>query len=188
LENKGKTWTDWTKDFAYYNYEPERAYFNEDDFWDRALQDKDTKQEIDHSDDKHIKYMADKDKTYNLGKAAEIFKRALSPQLPLLAGSLPPPLQVFTVGLAAIVVAADAFWLHPGNIDVQNIQHAFDLYIESGASDQARVAVLDAYSGLAEPYNTSTSEAKLFQIVLNSLIGLEESKPQGSIPGPSNME
>jgi len=119
---------------------------------------------------------------WNLGKAAYVFQDALAPLLPSLVGSLPPPLQVLIVGLAAIIVAANAFWLQPGNVNALTIQNAFGLYMKSSVSDQVRAAVLDAFLGHAGPYDTTM----LVQIVLNNHADLE-SKPSGSMPGPSSV-
>jgi len=123
---------------------------------------------------------------YNLGKAAWILQKALTPLSPSLAHCLPPQLQVLTFGLAAIIVAANAFWLQPGDVHALDVESAFTLYITSGASEEVKAAIMSTVSGLTGPYSTPTYKAKLVEIVLNTHMG-SDSKSSGPTPGPSNV-
>jgi len=134
---------------------------------------------------KYFKYF--EFKGYNLAKAAFYFQEACIPFLSSLTGSLPPPLQVLIVGLLAIIVAANAFWLQPGDVNALTVQNVFELYIKSGGPDRIRAAVMGTLSGLVGPYNTPLYKAKLVQIALNIHAGFEGSKSSGSIAGPSSM-
>jgi len=98
-----------------------------------------------------------------------------------------PPLQVVTVGLAAIIVAANSFWLQPGDVHAWDILKAFKLYIKSGASALVRGEVISTLSNLAGPYNSPTYKAQLIQIVLNAHKGFGESEPSVSRAGPSSI-
>ncbi|KDQ14505.1 hypothetical protein BOTBODRAFT_32630 [Botryobasidium botryosum FD-172 SS1] len=104
----------------------------------------------------------------DFGGAAYAFKGPLSCRLPLLVGTLSPPLQVFAVGLAAIIVAANAFWLQPGNVYQSNIREALEQYIKSGASSRVQEAIFSSFAEHDGTFNTSACKDKLVQIVLNN--------------------
>jgi len=179
-------------------FKPERKFFMDIFKWFPYIWTKDTLEDkgegygdkYDYADyyakkydyDKYDKgakaYYADGAYGYNLGKAAFYFQQVLAPMLPHFVGSLPPPLQVLTIGLTAIIVAANAFWLQPGDVNAPTVQNVFTLYIKSGSSDQVKAAVISNLSGLAGPYNAPTYKAQLVQIVLNAHV-LKSPSPLG---------
>ncbi|KDQ20556.1 hypothetical protein BOTBODRAFT_311264 [Botryobasidium botryosum FD-172 SS1] len=106
---------------------------------------------------------------------------------PLISSSLhsiPPPLQIIIVGcgkciqlpplrsltppLAAVIIAAKAFWLHPGYTKPAHITAASQHYFQSGTAEHVRMAILEAFKGAPELYDTPESKAALVQVVLKN--------------------
>ncbi|KDQ16974.1 hypothetical protein BOTBODRAFT_221667 [Botryobasidium botryosum FD-172 SS1] len=84
--------------------------------------------------------------------------------------SMPPPLQVLTMGCAVAIIAAKAFWLKPGAMtSAQEIRASSELFIQSQTLEHVKVAVLEAFQDVAGPYETDQYKM-LQQIALNNQI------------------
>ncbi|KDQ16453.1 hypothetical protein BOTBODRAFT_249243 [Botryobasidium botryosum FD-172 SS1] len=80
-----------------------------------------------------------------------------------------PPLQILSVGCAAVIIAAKAFWMHPGDIRQQDITVSAEHYMQSSTADHVRLAVLEAFQDAPSRwYNTSEGKAALLGVVLNN--------------------
>ncbi|KDQ19563.1 hypothetical protein BOTBODRAFT_28140 [Botryobasidium botryosum FD-172 SS1] len=100
---------------------------------------------------------------WDLNTAA--FIAAVTPLIPSLH-SMPPPLQIISVGCAAIIIGAKAFWLHPGETKPQHITAASQYYFQSSTAEDVRMAILEAFKGPPELYDTPEGKAALLQVVL----------------------
>ncbi|KDQ11474.1 hypothetical protein BOTBODRAFT_35345 [Botryobasidium botryosum FD-172 SS1] len=79
-----------------------------------------------------------------------------------------PPLQIISIGCAAVIVAAKAFWLHPGVTKESHITLASQHYFQSSTAEHVRVAILKAFEGPLALYDTPESVATLQQVVLKN--------------------
>ncbi|KDQ09681.1 hypothetical protein BOTBODRAFT_36790 [Botryobasidium botryosum FD-172 SS1] len=100
--------------------------------------------------------------------AADAFIKAMAPLITSSLDSMPPPLQILSVGCAAVIVAAKAFWVRPGNTMAQHITASSKHYIQSGAEEPARLAILEAFQDNPGPYDTPENRAALQQVVLSN--------------------
>jgi len=98
---------------------------------------------------------------------AEAFRGNFTLQLYPVAGTLPFPLQALNLGCAAVIVAAKAFWLHPGGVTARDLEDSFNLYLQSGTADQVRMAILEAIPDAATQYDTPECQAELIKIVIS---------------------
>ncbi|KDQ15178.1 hypothetical protein BOTBODRAFT_295422 [Botryobasidium botryosum FD-172 SS1] len=96
---------------------------------------------------------------------------ALTPLPSSLACPNHPPLEALLIGLAIITVAADSFWIQPGNVNALGIKQAFQHYVTSGASENVKALVLDAFPKPIDSYSTHDCNTKLLQIFINNHIG-----------------
>ncbi|KDQ05971.1 hypothetical protein BOTBODRAFT_279105 [Botryobasidium botryosum FD-172 SS1] len=79
-----------------------------------------------------------------------------------------PPLQILCVGCAAVIIAAKAFWMQPGDIRTSHIAASSMDYIQSGVAEHVRVAISKAFQDIHRLYNTSGSGAALLEVVLSN--------------------
>ncbi|KDQ05901.1 hypothetical protein BOTBODRAFT_280436 [Botryobasidium botryosum FD-172 SS1] len=116
---------------------------------------------------------------------------------PLISSSLhsmPPPLQIISVGcgkhiqfppfkfltpvLAAVIIAAKAFWVNSVSEEAfwanssstkgPQITAASQLYFQSSTAEHVRVAILEAFKDACVHYDTPESVAALEQLVLKN--------------------
>ncbi|KDQ13331.1 hypothetical protein BOTBODRAFT_33656 [Botryobasidium botryosum FD-172 SS1] len=106
------------------------------------------------------------------------FIEAATPHITPHLQSMPPALQIISVGCAAVIIAAKAFWLHSGYTRVPQITAASQHYFQSTTAEHVRVAILEAFKGAPVLYDTPESIAALEQVVL---------KNQMSIPHPTSV-
>ncbi|KDQ06548.1 hypothetical protein BOTBODRAFT_39518 [Botryobasidium botryosum FD-172 SS1] len=97
---------------------------------------------------------------------ARAFINALTPLLSSLA-AMTAPLQVLFVGITAVIIAADSFWLSPGNPDGQLVTISLAKYFESSRADHVRVAILEALHKVGGSYD-HLDVAALQKIALNN--------------------
>ncbi|KDQ07727.1 hypothetical protein BOTBODRAFT_596455 [Botryobasidium botryosum FD-172 SS1] len=82
---------------------------------------------------------------------------------------MPPPLQIISVGCAAVIIAAKAFWLHPGDLHPQlQITTASQHYFQSSTAEHVRVAILEAFKDASVHYDTPENVAALGELVLKN--------------------
>ncbi|KDQ12588.1 hypothetical protein BOTBODRAFT_412702 [Botryobasidium botryosum FD-172 SS1] len=74
-----------------------------------------------------------------------------------------PAQQVLYVGTAAVVVAANAFWM-PGR--ASQIKRSLEHCIQSGMEESVRVMMLQAFQGSIGSYDTPAYRVALLQICL----------------------
>ncbi|KDQ14512.1 hypothetical protein BOTBODRAFT_32642 [Botryobasidium botryosum FD-172 SS1] len=99
---------------------------------------------------------------------ADGFIQVITPLISSHLHSISPPLQVLSVGCAAVIVAAKAFWMQPGDTRPHHIASSFNHYMESGAAEDVKVAILKAFQDAPRPYDTSEGKAALLEVVLNN--------------------
>ncbi|KDQ14858.1 hypothetical protein BOTBODRAFT_32211 [Botryobasidium botryosum FD-172 SS1] len=100
---------------------------------------------------------------------AGAFMDAIIPLISSHLNSMSPPLQILSVGCAAVIVAAKAFWMRPGDTGLGQITDSATQYMESSTADHVRVAILEAFKDTPSgPYDTSESKAALIEVVLNN--------------------
>ncbi|KDQ06263.1 hypothetical protein BOTBODRAFT_39727 [Botryobasidium botryosum FD-172 SS1] len=79
-----------------------------------------------------------------------------------------PPFQVLFVGITAAIIAADSFWLSPGNPSGQLVSTSLAKYFESNTADHVRVVLLEALHNVGGSY-THLDLAALQQVVLGNI-------------------
>ncbi|KDQ11627.1 hypothetical protein BOTBODRAFT_454114 [Botryobasidium botryosum FD-172 SS1] len=116
--------------------------------------------------------------------AVTAFIEAVTPLISSSLHSMPPPLQIISVGcgkciqfsplrfltppLAATIIAAKAFWLQPGDTQKPQIIAASQHYFQSGTAECVRVAILEAFNGALVQYHTPQSVAALEHVILKN--------------------
>ncbi|KDQ14892.1 hypothetical protein BOTBODRAFT_32254 [Botryobasidium botryosum FD-172 SS1] len=116
----------------------------------------------------------------NDAAAADAFINAITPHVSSHLQSMLPPLQILCVGCAAVIIAAKAFWMHPGDIQKSHITASSVDYIQSGTAEHVRVAISKAFQDMPGLYGTSKSAAALLEIVLSNQISHAANSPSGS--------
>ncbi|KDQ09573.1 hypothetical protein BOTBODRAFT_36975 [Botryobasidium botryosum FD-172 SS1] len=79
-----------------------------------------------------------------------------------------PSLQILSVGCAAIIIAAKAFWINPGDARTMDVTGSAEHYMQSSTADHVRVAILEAFQDAPGPYDTPESKAALLKVILNN--------------------
>ncbi|KDQ15227.1 hypothetical protein BOTBODRAFT_31895, partial [Botryobasidium botryosum FD-172 SS1] len=95
---------------------------------------------------------------------------ALYPLPSSLACSNLPHIEALLIGLAITTVAADSFWIQPGDVDALGIKQAFQHYVTSGAAENVKAAVLEAFPKHIGSYSTHDCNTKLLQIFMDNHI------------------
>ncbi|KDQ11630.1 hypothetical protein BOTBODRAFT_35289 [Botryobasidium botryosum FD-172 SS1] len=106
------------------------------------------------------------------------FISVITPLITSSLHSMPPALQIISVGCAAVIIAAKTFWLRSGTTYNKHIITASQEYFQSSTAGHVRVAILEAFKGASVLYDTPESVAALEQVVLKNK--MSESRP-GSI-------
>ncbi|KDQ15019.1 hypothetical protein BOTBODRAFT_32020 [Botryobasidium botryosum FD-172 SS1] len=89
-----------------------------------------------------------------------------------------PPFRLLTPPLAAVIVAAKAFWLQPGRTEPSHIAAASQHYFQSGTAEHVRMAILEAFKDAPVHYNTPEYRAALEKVVLDNQMS---PVPSGSV-------
>ncbi|KDQ14918.1 hypothetical protein BOTBODRAFT_32281 [Botryobasidium botryosum FD-172 SS1] len=101
-------------------------------------------------------------------RATDAFISTITPLLPSLS-TLSPPLQILTMGCAAVIIAAKAFWKQAdGDVVASEIRASANKYIHSNTAEHVRVAILEAFQDTPGLYDTPEGRAALLQVILNN--------------------
>ncbi|KDQ08562.1 hypothetical protein BOTBODRAFT_564596 [Botryobasidium botryosum FD-172 SS1] len=116
--------------------------------------------------------------------ATNAFVEAMAPLIPSALHSMSPPLQILCVGCgmcihfpplryltlspAAVMIAAKAFWAHPGDTQAPQITASSKHYIQSSTAGHVGEAILEAFQGIPGLYDTPESIAALQQVLLSN--------------------
>ncbi|KDQ08218.1 hypothetical protein BOTBODRAFT_38049, partial [Botryobasidium botryosum FD-172 SS1] len=73
------------------------------------------------------------------------------------------------MGCAVVIIAAKAFWLRPGaQTEAPEIRASSELYIQSQISEHVKLAILEAFQGVAGPYDTPWCTEVLEHVALSN--------------------
>ncbi|KDQ07087.1 hypothetical protein BOTBODRAFT_226046 [Botryobasidium botryosum FD-172 SS1] len=81
-----------------------------------------------------------------------------------------PSFQLLTVSLAAVMIAARAFWVKPGDTQAPHITASSKHYIQSSTAERVEEAIVEAFQGIPGLYDTPESIAALQQVVQDNYI------------------
>ncbi|KDQ06424.1 hypothetical protein BOTBODRAFT_254196 [Botryobasidium botryosum FD-172 SS1] len=95
------------------------------------------------------------------------FNKAITPMISSHFHSMSPPLQILSVG-SAVIVAAKAFWVQPGDTGKPQITDSSNQYMEFNTAEHVRAALLEAFQDAGGLYATSESRAALLEVVLSN--------------------